>query len=60
MPAGWQGGWTLVMDTDDPEGHRGSTVHHEGDEVPLQPRSLLVLAHPIHAAREHTEASTRH
>jgi glycogen operon protein len=59
MPSGWTGGWTLVIDTDDPEGHRGSTVHHAGDEIPLQPRSLIVLSRPISAARDHAAGSRR-
>jgi hypothetical protein len=59
MPSGWRGGWTLVMDTDDPEGHRGSSVHHAGDAVRLQPRSLVVLNHPIDAVRAHTAGSAR-
>jgi hypothetical protein len=59
MPAGWKGGWALVLDTDDPEGHRGSTTHHEGDEVPMQAHSLVVLSHPVDAAREHAAGSSR-
>jgi isoamylase len=59
MPSGWRGGWTMVMDTDDPEGHRGSTAHHAGDQVPMQSRSLIVLNHPVDAAEAHVAGSAR-
>jgi isoamylase len=59
MPSGWKGGWRLVLDSDDPEGHRGSSTHHEGDEVPLQAHSLLVLSHALDAAAEHASGASR-
>jgi isoamylase len=59
MPSGWKGGWTLVIDSDDPEGHRGSTLYHEGDEVPLKPRSLVVLGRSVNAPQDHATASSR-
>ena len=45
------------MDTDDPEGHRGSSIHHAGDEIPMHPRSLLVLNHPIDTVREQGDSA---
>jgi isoamylase len=59
MPSGWRGGWALVVDTDDPEGHRGSTTHHEGDEVPLEAHSLIVLRHALDAAAAHASGASR-
>lgn len=59
MPSGWHGGWMLVIDTDDPEGHRGSTVHHPGDEIPVRHHSLVVLNRPVDAASEHSAGSAR-
>jgi hypothetical protein len=59
MPAGWKGGWTLVVDTDDPEGHRASSTHHEGDEVSLQAHSLIVLRHAVDAAAELASGASR-
>ena len=58
MPRGWKAGGTLVIDTNDPEGHRASSVHREGDEIPLEARSLIVLSHPRDPGRD--QPSTPH
>ena len=35
VPASWEGGWTLVLDSDDPHGRRASAPSRPRAEIPL-------------------------
>ena len=58
VPGSWEGGWTLVLDTDDPHGHRASAAYRPGDEIPIAAHSLVALAAPIEAGYELTGSRT--
>ena len=45
MPAGWDAGWTVVLDTGDVLGEGDAAVFRAGEEVALKPYSMVVLRH---------------
>jgi isoamylase len=46
VPAGWEAGWNVVLDTDDPEGERDAAPHRPGEQISVPAHSLTVLVHP--------------